>query len=480
MAASWELQLISAVVRGDNPPKMYEEALKFGLRFEMFGGDEAKTVWARVEAYFNRPDNPGYIPSEATLKEIFPALDLPTPLENFRDLCKKVRDGHLRRKTDKLIDSFNLGARENVEHAIAELSTGISVLQEHYTSSSDRDFKSDALEEIINFVERQDETAGMTGMPWPWPTLNKDTQGIQKGDLLMFWALPKSMKTWMGLVIAANLYSLGYRVLVYSKEMTWDITRNRLACVLGKINYTSFKNGTLSEEERNSLFSIIENLSSDKHTGRLHFTQADRLDGSPGGPSEIRKKIQAYKPHFVMLDSTYMLEMPNVNGNAMDWKNLTAVMRALKQISKDTGVAILTIMQENETQALKFKGSSRGTASLAFNKLAVADCDLGIKLVINKRKRELSLHYAVAREAMGDGFSINALACENFEECGSHLWEVGDDQSDKEDKAPALPTQVLGSINSGVTLNSRALTMRSRVVAKVEEELAKDPNDETE
>lgn len=465
MAASWELQLISAIVRGDDPPTLYELALKDGVRFEMFEGIEAKTVWARVEAYYSRTENPGFIPSEATLKEIFPALDLPSPLENFKDLCKKVRDGHVRRRTDKLLEAYAQTAREGIDHAIAELSSGLAMLQEQYTSTSDRDFKVDGLSETVNYMEKVAENEGLTGMPWPWETLNRDTHGIQKCELLMIWALPKSMKTWLGLVISAHLYRLGYRVLVYSKEMTWEVLRNRLACILGKVNYTSFKNGTLTDAEKNSLFCILEQLADSRHTGRLHFTQADRLDGSPGGPNEIRKKIDAYKPHFVMLDSSYMLEMPGTSSNAMDWKNLTAVMRGLKQISKQTGTAILTIMQENETQAMKFK-NTRGTASLAFNKLAVADCDLGIRLVINTRKRELSLHYAVAREAMGDGFTINALACENFEECGTHLWEVGDDYAEKKEEAAAQPARKIdGSPEAGarkLSLASRSLVAPTR------------------
>lgn len=431
MAASWELQFIAAIVRSKEPVTLYENAIKDGIRFEMFENMEAKTVWARIEMFYTRPTNPGHIPSEQTLKEVFPSLDLPTPLENFVDLCLKVKDGHMRRKTERLMEEFNKLARENVGHAVAELSSGLSILQEQFAMTTDRNFKELALPEVLNFQEKLDGTDGMTGMPWPWPTLNKETQGIQNGDFIMMWAIPKSMKTWLGLVISAHLFSLGYRVLIYSKEMTWEIVRNRLSCILAKVNYTSFKTGSLSDEERERLFSTLETLSSAEHEGRLDFTQADRLDGSPGGPAEIKKKIHVYKPHFVMLDSSYMLEMPGTNGNQYDWKNMMLVTRCLKAIAKESGTAVLAIMQESETQAMKNKGTSRGTSSLAFNKQAVADCDLGFRVVNNTLRKEISLHTAVGRESMGKGFSMNALACENFDECGTHLWELGDDFEDK-------------------------------------------------
>ena len=165
------------------------------------------------------------------------------------------------------------------------------------------------------------------------------------------------------------------------------------------------------------------------HRGEIFFTQADRLDGGPGGPAEIRQKIDVYHPEFVMLDSSYMLELPgssNSSSNALDWKNLGAITRELKQICKSTKIGMMAIMQENETQALKNKGS-RGTSSLAMNKGAVADCDVGLRLVINQKTSELSIHYAVIREAKGKGFTIHAQACENFEFSGTHMHNIGDD-----------------------------------------------------
>ncbi len=110
---------------------------------------------------------------------------------------------------------------------------------------------------------------------------------------------------------------------------------------------------------------------------------------------------------------------------------------------------MMAIMQENEQQAIKFKGT-RGTASMSMNKGAAADCDLGLRLVMNKQRGELSIHYAVMREATANGFTINALACDNFDlaDDPTHLWNVGDDaeQTQAEQKgAPELPKAAAGS-----------------------------------
>jgi hypothetical protein len=435
VAANWELQLISAVVKGDEPKKLYDDAQKYGVRYETLASEEAKNIWAKIDAHVSRPENPGYIPSLDTLKELIPTLDLPTPQENFFDICEKVRHAYLRRRTDQYVQNYMLMVRENPANAVAKLHRDLTILQEQFAVSTDMNFKESALKEIIAELDSGTMNSGITGMPWPWERLNLDTQGIQYGDFIMVWALPKSMKTWLGLVVSAHLFKQGYRVMIYSKEMTWKVVRNRIACILTGVNYNDFKRNQLSPEQQHEMFLEIERLSSAAHSGQMHFTQADRMDGSVGGPEEIRRKVEVYNPDFVMLDSSYMLEMPNAQGNALDWKNLSAVTRALKQISKSSiratgGVAIMAIFQENEQQAIKFK-NTRGTASLAMNKGAVADCDIGLRLIINKKRKELSIHYAVARECEGEGFTINAIPCVNFEYCGDHLWQVGDDYSEE-------------------------------------------------
>lgn len=66
MAANWELQLISSIVRGEAPGDLFESAQKEGIEFRTFGGMEAKNLWASIDAHYRRPHNFGHVPSEQT------------------------------------------------------------------------------------------------------------------------------------------------------------------------------------------------------------------------------------------------------------------------------------------------------------------------------------------------------------------------------------------------------------------------------
>lgn len=438
MAANWELQLIASIIRGEAPAELFEHAQKEGIAFRTFGGMEAKNLWATIDANYRRPQNFGHIPSEDALLEQFPDMELPKPVENFQDLCEKVRDSHLRKESEHAISKY-LNEIEPAKgmSVVQTLHQQLGQLLESNATNADMCFSKIAFQECIDEYRLVQESDGMTGMPWPWARLNAATQGIQDGDYIMVWAMPKSMKTWFGLVIAAHLFESGRRVLIYSKEMTWHSIRRRVACILAKVSYGKLKEGSLNSAEERGYFQRIEELTDPNFPGDLWFTPADRLDGSPGGPDEIRRKIEVYRPHFVMLDSSYMLELPGSSSNALDWKQLSLVNRQLKQIAKQTGIPILSILQENERSAYKYS-KSRGTASLAMNTGAVMDCDVGIRLVRHRAKNEISIHLAAARETTSEGFTINALAAENFTYAHDTLWRFEDVQDEEEnDNIPA-------------------------------------------
>jgi len=445
MASNWELQLISSIVRGESPSDLFESAQKEGVDFRTFGGMEAKNLWATIDAHYKRPKNFGHVPSEESLRESFPSLDLPKPVENFLDLCGKVRDSHLRRDTENAVQRYLSDTEPgNGITTVSDLHYQLGQLLEQSSAENDVCFSKVAFQETLDELHRISNTSGMTGIPWPWAQMNMATQGIQPGDYIMVWAIPKSMKTWFGLYVAAHVLETGRKVLIYSKEMTWPVVRRRLSCILAKVNYTKLKANELSSAETTQFLDKLEQICDPSFPGEVWFTQADRPDGSVGGPDDIRRKVEMFRPHFVMLDSSYMLELPGSGANALDWKNLSIVNRRLKQIAKQTGIPILSILQENERAGLKYQ-KSRGTASLSMNSQAGMDCDVGIKLVYHKRREELSLHLAAARETTCEGFTINAIAAENFSYAHDTLHQLHDVWEDEAENTPNIPDSISGN-----------------------------------
>ena len=261
--------------------------------------------------------------------------------------------------------------------------------------------------------------------------------------------------TWIGLVMANYLMECGYRVLVYSKEMVWDKIRDRIACIKAMIGYAGFTKNTLRADERFRLLAAIEQTVSDSYPGELIFTSCDKPDGTAGGPAELRAKIQTYKPHFVFLDSSYMLELPGVK-DAYDWRAIAGVTRALKQISKSTGIPMLAIMQENERLALKYGNKGRGTASISMFSNMIQDADVGIRVVNHATRDETSLVMAACRETNWPGCTIHTKLCQNFDYAHDHLYGI-EEVSGDEDEAMPDPPEDLPEIRPGASFADQYL-----------------------
>jgi hypothetical protein len=291
--------------------------------------------------------------------------------------------------------------------------------------------------EIMLDMDRIEENDGVTGIPFPWPLLNQELGGIQPGDLILIYALPKSMKTWIGLLICAFIALTGRTVLIYSREMTWETILRRIGCILAKVDYTRYKKNLLTMNERGRVLECMEFFQDS--AGEIIFTDLERHDGTAGGPAEVREKIEIYKPEFVFLDSSYMLELPGSKTNPYDWRSLSVIMRELKQTAKSTLVPMVAVLQENERAALAYKGKSRGTASLAMNTGAIMDCDVAFRAVYNRRAGQISLHLPAGRETTFEGFTIWANAAENFGLASNKpIWDVGDDEDGSADDAPKV------------------------------------------
>lgn len=436
--ASWDLQLISAIIRGgDDSEERLRFARKFGVDANYFSDASCRSAWARINDHYNRIDNWGHVPSEQIFNQWGVVTELATPEDNFQDICDQLQRTYLQRKGLSLLEDVLEDMNgKNPRTALADLKTNIVGLLATAQSQQDVLFKEVAKEQAIEQFEQAEKHEGLTGLPWPWLKMNMDTGGIHPGDYLMAWAIPKTGKTWFGLLVATHLFKRGLRVLIYSKEMTWRDVLRRVCCILAEVSYDKLKKGTLAGPDKQKFLDALDKYTSGEFAGQIIFTTADRADGTTGGPAEIREKVDQHAPDFVFLDSAYMLEMPNQKGSPLDWKNLSVVNRELKQIFKQTGIPGLALFQENETQGYKY-AKTRGTASMAMNKGAVMDCDLGMKLVLNTKTRELSIIYAAAREITAKGFTIHAEWCENYTYSGDHLHALGDDHAEEPKKKQA-------------------------------------------
>lgn len=428
--SAWGLQLITSILTAENPREAYEYVVDVkGIEPKHLLNVEARVALEFMKTWYERPLEFGRVPSKQRVEEQLPQLILPTPKEPLEDLAETVKTEFLRQQLLAAHEEFGLLIAEEPSpfEALEFMRSRVAQIDEQHVIDNDMDFSAEGPKIVADYLKRIKENDGLLGIPWPWKELNHATQGIQPSDLIVFYGLPKSMKTWLVLYLATFLVDTGHRVLVFSREMTATTMSLRCTSILAKLAYSRLRAGDLNLEEYNRLIIANDKVQDVLSPGKLTFTKASKADGSPGGVSDIHRKILRYRPHLVILDSAYMMTNDRAGSHSLKWGDLAAISQDVKQMASSSGVPTIMIWQENEAKAMKFKGSgARGTASLAMASQLIYYCDMAVRCILHPPTQEMSLQFAATREFQFDGFTIHAKPGYNFEFSKWEMYDVAE------------------------------------------------------
>ena len=441
--------LIWKVIAPESPKDRKEAmalCLSRGINSGLFSGIEKQIFAKLVSHYEDGTVAYGTVPHAATVKSWYPSYVEDIDHNTLEDACLRVQEEFIRKKIEALLTTTRPTLMTDPLKAVLELRNGLESLISTQTNKGIAEFTEASVEMLMEELKTMKDKQGVVGLPFPWDAFSQGTGGMSKGDLILFWAIPKSMKTWIALYIIVCLARKNYRVLVFSKEMTWEKVRRRTACILTETHYGALTSGALSNDE---LESMREHLLLFAKTwgGNFRYTQVLDMSGKRGGTRELRRQIEEYKPDIVLVDSAYQLLTEAEAAQDMHIR-LNGISTRLKEIAFELQIPVVGIFQENERESEKFK-KTRGTASIAGSTAIVQDADLGIKVVLRPDLQQMSLRVAAGRDTAFLGGTIGAIPAIDFTWKGSHIFTSPDpEDSPKPQPSTEAVTSKLAAFGS--------------------------------
>ena len=167
---------------------------------------------------------------------------------------------------------------------------------------------------------------GMLGLPLPWPTITRMTQGMRPSELWMLAARPNVGKSWAALATAVCLWQSGYRVLFCSMETPpqglkatnprararlgeWaDVTPQRLTqrvdSLGARVSAWRFLNAQLNPHE---LVQLAEYYAACRDQAARGWGDL-RIVSSPRVRTigQLEQETMEYQPDLVIWDSAYL------------------------------------------------------------------------------------------------------------------------------------------------------------------------------
>ena len=418
MAANVEHQLICKIVETQD----FHSVAKLKIDESFFLSDsQTKEAFRFIRDHYYNEHTYGSVPSWQLLEQRFYGFPWVYSYDTLPTLCQEIRRHKMRVDLQNMADEVMQLADHDPLAAMAVLRQTATTMSTQHEITNDM-LLSNAYEQLQTEYNLIANAQGVTGIPYPWDILNEDTQGMHPGQFIVIYGRPKSMKTWVALVIAVFAYLKGMRVLVWSLEMNEMQMLRRIAAILANVDYDGFKKATLDPATMQRVWQILMCVRDEEmkkingHTGHTSSLMVTQPRGEASGMGALQAKMAEFNPDLVVVDGMYLMRDDRQKVRSIDWKAVAHISQDLKQTARIHQIPIIGITQANRGADKDPKKAD--LAELAYADAIAQDCDLCLR--VHKQKDQNSQDWEIVlsipggRETQLDGFVINGMAATNF------------------------------------------------------------------
>lgn len=206
---------------------------------------------------------------------------------------------------------------------------------------------------VVALIDRVNELAekgsqDVTGVRTGFYDLDKQTAGLQPGDLIVLAARPSMGKTSLAVNIAENVaIDGGLPVVIFSMEMGAAQLALRMVGSIGRIDQGHLRTGQLTDDEWGRLSEAVDKLS------KANIF----IDESPGlSPSEVRARARRQarisgQLGLIVIDYLQLMS-GNSSSSGSDENRATVlgeISRGLKSLAKELKCPVIALSQLNRS-----------------------------------------------------------------------------------------------------------------------------------
>lgn len=411
----WETALITSIISNND----IRVALRKKVTPDHFHGALQKNCYDWLIRWFNNPEY-GDTPSWESFLDAFPNFEAEVVEDSTAALCDKVRSYKIHSDiTEALVAvaeetrASSLGGLEALKRLTSQL---ISAHQED-NSTNMVDMAGKLREEYLAMKAGE---VKLKGKAYPWPALNDATLGFRDGQLVVFYARPKSFKSWLAIEVMRHLHAQGETCVIFSQELSEIEIARRWVALEARIDYPNYLRGACTEEEEARFEECLDRFLEEPPV------IIDRLTGTgEAAVTEMGAKVADYNATSICVDGMYFL--------GEDWRELALLTRGFKRVARERNIRILGVTQQNRAK------NEKGGSDVAYGDSFLQDCDLLLKFFRDgqhRRERKVLATVAAIREGTEVSFTIHAKLCENMTQD-----RVIVDASDEDEGTADVPTE---------------------------------------
>lgn len=198
--------------------------------------------------------------------------------------------------------------------------------------------------ERIDTLYKSDNPSDVTGIATGFTDLDRDTSGLQPGDLIVVAGRPSMGKTAFALNIAEHVaLDVGMPVAIFSMEMGAAQLVMRMLGSNGRVDQHKMRTGRLDDDDWKKLTDAV---------GRFHEAPIFIDESGMLNPTELRGRARRlYRQQggpglgLIIIDYLQLMETGNSTENRAT--EVAEISRSLKAIAKELNVPVMALSQLN-------------------------------------------------------------------------------------------------------------------------------------
>lgn len=197
-----------------------------------------------------------------------------------------------------------------------------------------------AAKEVLNEYQVAKYAGDIPGLTTGWPTMDKDTLGLNAADLFTFAGRPGEGKTWRLLCMARAIWLAGYSPLIASNEMLSPAMVRRWMGLQSGINPRAIRTGKLNHWTEKRLYTVVQGFNDYPPvylvTGKKNRTIAG-----------VQAIIEELQPDAAYLDAAYLYRREVVRRSDSRSDELAETIHDIKDTAVDFTIPIAITVQFN-------------------------------------------------------------------------------------------------------------------------------------
>ena len=358
---STEAKLLSAVIAVRDLSPLFER----NVADQWFPDEEDRRVWTFMRTHFSKYAE---CPSAEVISANFPTYVLQPITDSIDylldDLLDKRRKNSITSTLRAAVDEIQ--NNKNHESALMIMQGGLVRLEEEgLNNTSDVNLIQTTESRWEDYIFRKNNP-GLLGVATGFPTIDAVTNGLQKGQLIVVVATPKTGKSTLALQIANNIHKQGLSPMFQSFEMTNREQQDRYDSMRAMVSHNRLITGALTSDEEKRYKDSLDKMSEDE----ANFWLVDSAHGIT--TSAIHSKVQTLQPDVIFIDGVYLM-LDEQTGESNTPQALTGITRSLKRLAQKTNKPVVIT-----TQALnwKTKKGKVSTDSIGYSSSFLQDADV--------------------------------------------------------------------------------------------------------